>query len=148
MSAIRQAHDPYIKSVFGLQPVGVDVAEVIYSFESVVVFGEVVYLAHVAGRVHGPAWEGWIEFQSEEGDDIRRTHRETTQPDRTALRAWAIGLPSTYLQEAFARAVEPLILRARDEASQAFFPGPAPASVAAPSNRGASASHPARRLLR
>ena len=107
-------------------------AEVIYSFESVVVFREVVYLAHLAARVSGPAWEAWIEFQSEEGDDIRRTHLETTRPNRTALRAWAVDLPSSYLEEAFARAVEPLIMRARDEPSQAFFQGPAPATVAKP----------------
>jgi hypothetical protein len=123
------------------------VAEVIHSFESAVVFGEIVYVAHLAGRVRGPAWEGWIEFQSEDGDDIRRTHLETTQPDRTALRAWAFHLPASYLEEAFARAVEPLIMRARDETSQAFFEGPAPVSVAAPSNHGASASRLARRRL-
>lgn len=122
-------------------------AEVIYSFESVVVFREVVYFAHLAARVCGPAWEGWIEFQSEEGDDIRRTHLEITRPNRTALRAWAVDLPSSYLEEAFARAVEPLIMRARDEPSQAFFQGPAPGAVAAPSNRGAFASQPARRRL-
>jgi hypothetical protein len=51
----------------------------------------------------GGGWEGWLEFRSASGD-VRRTGRETTQPDRDALRYWASGLEPLYLDGAFARA--------------------------------------------
>jgi hypothetical protein len=59
--------------------------------------------AHGEERADGK-WEGWIEFRSPSGD-VRRTGRETTQPDRDALRYWASGLEPLYLDGAFARAV-------------------------------------------
>ena len=48
-------------------------------------------------------WEGWLEFRSALGD-VRRTERETTQPNREALAYWASGLEPVYLDGAFARA--------------------------------------------
>jgi hypothetical protein len=64
---------------------------------------EFVASAHGGERADG-TWEGWIEFRSPSGD-VRRTGRETTQPDRDALRYWASGLEPLYLDGAFARAV-------------------------------------------
>jgi hypothetical protein len=122
-------------------------AEVIYSFESPLVLDNVVYRCHAAGRSHESGWQGWIEFRSAPGDDVRRTRLETTQPTRAALRAWAAGLNYAYLQDAIARAVEPLILRQRDDESRAFFSGPAPVSVVAASREVALDQHPALRLL-
>lgn len=48
-------------------------------------------------------WEGWIEFRSASGG-VRRTGRETTQPDRDAPAYWASGIEPLYLDGAFARA--------------------------------------------
>lgn len=51
----------------------------------------------------GGTWEGWLEFRSASGE-VRRTARETTQPNREALRYWASGLEPLYLDGAFSRA--------------------------------------------
>lgn len=60
--------------------------------------------AHGEEREDG-TWEGWIEFSPAAGEGAtRRTGRETTQPDRDALRYWASGLEPLYLDGAFARA--------------------------------------------
>jgi len=65
---------------------------------------EFVASAHGEGRGDG-TWEGWIEFRPAAGvGDVLRTGRETTQPDRDALRYWASGLEPVYLQGALARA--------------------------------------------
>jgi hypothetical protein len=58
--------------------------------------------AHGEERADGN-WEGWLEFRPAAGA-VRRTGRETTQPNREALRYWASGLEPVYLQGAFARA--------------------------------------------
>ena len=63
---------------------------------------EFVASAHGRERADG-TWEGWIEFRAPSGD-ARRTGRETTQPDREALRYWASGLEPVYLEGAFSRA--------------------------------------------
>ena len=47
-------------------------------------------------------WIGWVEFKSADGQ-IRRTDRETTQPNRDALLYWATGLEPIYFEGAFAR---------------------------------------------
>jgi hypothetical protein len=66
----------------------------------------VEFVASACGEERGDGkWEGWIEFRpAAGGDDVRRTGRETTQPDRDALRYWASGLEPVYLQGALARA--------------------------------------------
>jgi hypothetical protein len=58
--------------------------------------------AHGEERADG-TWVGWLEFRAASGD-VRRTERETTQPNRDALRYWASGLEPLYLDGAFARA--------------------------------------------
>ena len=58
--------------------------------------------AHGEERDDG-TWEGWLEFRSASGG-VRRTERETTQPNLDALRYWASGLEPLYLDGAFARA--------------------------------------------
>ena len=63
---------------------------------------EFVASAHGEERADGN-WEGWIEFRPAAGG-VRRTGRETTQPNREALRYWASGLEPIYLDGAFARA--------------------------------------------
>jgi hypothetical protein len=50
-------------------------------------------------------WEGWLEFVPANASlSTRRTSRETTQPDRSALEYWATGLEPLYLSGAFERA--------------------------------------------
>lgn len=63
---------------------------------------EFVASAHGEERAGG-TWEGWLEFRTASGE-VRRTDRETTQPNREALRYWASGLEPLYLDGAFARA--------------------------------------------
>lgn len=63
---------------------------------------EFVASAYGEERADG-TWEGWLEFRTASGD-VRRTERETTQPNRDALRYWASGLEPLYLDGAFARA--------------------------------------------
>ena len=58
--------------------------------------------AHGEERAGG-TWEGWLEFRTASGE-VRRTGRETTQPNRDALRYWASGLEPLYLDGAFSRA--------------------------------------------
>lgn len=48
-------------------------------------------------------WVGWLEFRSASGT-VRRTGRETTQPNRVTLEYWASGLEPVYLEGALARA--------------------------------------------
>ena len=97
-------------------------SEVIYIFNAITLDG-VTYNAQVVGRKSGHIWEGWIEFESQDGADVRRTRRETTQPNRAALKYWASGLSRTYLEGALRRALEPLIVRPRTEPDDAVLPG-------------------------
>jgi hypothetical protein len=78
-------------------------AEVIHVFDNPVTLDSVPYIAQVVGRPAGHIWEGWIEFAAVDGSDVRRTPRETTQPDRDALIYWASGLSPTYLEGAIQR---------------------------------------------
>lgn len=62
------------------------------------------YTVHACGEPRADGnWEGWLEFRSAAGT-MRRTGRETTQPNREALAYWASGLEPIYLDGAFARA--------------------------------------------
>jgi len=54
-------------------------------------------------------WAGWIEFHPiDERQPVLRTGQETSQPNRTALGYWALGLEPVYFDGAFARAHERL----------------------------------------
>jgi hypothetical protein len=65
---------------------------------------DVEYSVHAYGEAREDGnWEGWLEFHSAAGA-VRRTNRETTQPDREALQYWASGLEPVYFDGAFARA--------------------------------------------
>lgn len=54
-----------------------------------------------AGRPDG-TWMAWLEFHPEAGP-VRRTDRETSQPNRDAVAYWATGLEPVYLEGAFDR---------------------------------------------
>jgi hypothetical protein len=52
---------------------------------------------------------GWIEFHPiDERKPVLRTGQETSQPNRTALEYWALGLEPLYFDGAFDRAQERL----------------------------------------
>ena len=63
------------------------------------------YRARVLGRKrHDGTWIGWLEFRPHgSGGVVRRTARETTQPNRRALLYWALGLDEVYLDGALKR---------------------------------------------
>ncbi len=65
------------------------------------------WIARACGRARPDGlWEGWIEFEREDGTPPLRTLRETTQPNRADLVYWANGLGAVYLEGAFRRASE------------------------------------------
>lgn len=62
-------------------------------------------LIYGAPRLDG-TWEGWIEFVPvDPALSSRRTERETTQPDLSALEYWSTGLEPLYLAGAFERSL-------------------------------------------
>jgi hypothetical protein len=64
-----------------------------------------VYRARAMGRKRDRTWIGWLEFAPiGSGGMMRRTPRETTQPNREALVYWALGLDEVYLDGALERA--------------------------------------------
>ncbi|HEX6630337.1 MAG TPA: hypothetical protein VF048_04565 [Gemmatimonadaceae bacterium] len=92
------------------------------------------YLARVCGREAGDGrWEGWIEFDPQDGGAVLRTPRETTQPNRRDLHYWATGLTMAYLTGALARARDPHTpdLRPRTVAAVPSYDEPAPSGLAA-----------------
>jgi hypothetical protein len=89
-----------------------------------------MYLARACGRNRPDGlWEGWIEFEREDGEVAVRTTRETTQPNRTDLAYWASGLTAVYLEGAFRRATEGPPVVVVTEPDPPVFDGPAPRAV-------------------
>jgi hypothetical protein len=104
-------------------------AEVVHVFAEPLYLDGVPYMAQVVARPAGHVWEAWIEFASEDGSDVRRTPRETTQSDRAAVVYWATGLSGTYLEGALRRATEPPPHRRVEVMPEPFFSSPAPSPV-------------------
>lgn len=92
-------------------------AEVVRVVAEPVLLSGVPYTAQVCGRAIRHLWEGWIEFAATDGSAVRRTPRETTQPDRDALVYWSAGLSGTYLEGALVRT----LARARAAAPATHF---------------------------
>jgi hypothetical protein len=103
-------------------------AEVVRVIDEPILLNGVPYTVQVCGRRNGHLWEGWIEFVAADKSDVRRTPRETTQPDRAALVYWAQGLSPTYLEGAMARALTRVTVTVR-KAPKPFFDSPAPSPV-------------------
>jgi hypothetical protein len=93
-----------------------------------------IYRARACGRQRGDGlWEGWIEFEAFDGMDglVRRTARETTQPNRADLVYWATGLTSVFLEGALERAIASEVPRPLAHApAPPAFDGPADADDA------------------
>ncbi|MDQ6831507.1 MAG: hypothetical protein M3081_21815 [Gemmatimonadota bacterium] len=85
-------------------------AEVLLLFEEPVAAADgALYHASACGReTNDGRWEGWIEFAPViVGDDVLRSARETTQPNRADLTYWATGLSAVYLQGSLERTLAP-----------------------------------------
>lgn len=65
----------------------------------------VVYRARACGMEREDhLWEAWLEFDTIRAIGVRRTERETTQPNLTDAVYWATGVSPVYLEGALARA--------------------------------------------
>ena len=108
-------------------------AEVLVQFETIVIGPSGSrWIPRACGRAQANGlWEGWIEFASvNSADEVRRTSRESVQPNHDDLMYWAQGLTQTYLEGALQRALNPApVLEKRVTAPPRFD---APAANRAP----------------
>jgi hypothetical protein len=83
-------------------------AEVVVTFQDAVRGSDGhAYLAQVCARPGDTGnWEGWLEFTPVSGGPVRRSPRETSQPNYPDLQYWAGGLSVTYLEGALERALD------------------------------------------
>jgi len=82
-------------------------ARVLHVFRQAVALGNTGYRVRACGRQRDDGlWEGWVEFEPDDGSVPLRTPRETTQPTLAALDYWAAGLTSVYLEGALSRALD------------------------------------------
>lgn len=104
-------------------------AQVVRVIDEAIVSGDASYTTQVCARANAEGmWEGWPEFIATDGSEVRRTARETTQPDFQALVHWANGLSPTYLEGALARTFEQLKV-VRSAMPRPFFNAPATSPV-------------------
>lgn len=86
-----------------------------------------VFQARACGREMADGrWEGWIEFESIDGQEVLRSGRETTQPERDDAVYWATGLTPVYLEGALTRAREPRVAVPPTPTQRPAFDGPRP----------------------
>ncbi len=85
-------------------------SELIYEHPAKITDHGTTYIARVFGdeRPDG-TWEGWLEFISADRKLPLRTDQETSQPNRTTIQYWALGLEPLYLEGALARAQHRLL---------------------------------------
>ena len=103
-------------------------AEVLVTYNDTITRHGVEYRARACGReMYDGRWEGWIEFESLDGDVVLRSGRETTQPNRTDTAYWATGLSPVYLEGALERALHPPPTAPAVVEETPAFEGPAPA---------------------
>jgi hypothetical protein len=105
-------------------------ALVVRRLESLAATDGSVYTVRICGRQRADGvWEGWIEFDPDDGSPALRTPRETTQPKLTDLEYWATGLTETYLEGAFERARQAEATQVELAVPEApAYEGPAPAA--------------------
>jgi hypothetical protein len=102
-------------------------AEVLFEYQPLFTGPDgTVYRARACGgEMNGGLWEGWIEFVPVDGGKTLRSRRETTQPNRTDAVYWATGLSGVYLEGAFDRALNPLIVAVPPPPEPPTYDGPA-----------------------
>jgi hypothetical protein len=82
-------------------------ARVLHVFRQAVTAADTMYQARACGRQRDDGlWEGWVEFEPDDGSVPLRTPRETTQPTLATLEYWAAGLTPVYLEGALRRALD------------------------------------------
>jgi len=74
-------------------------------------------------------WQGWIEFVPLDGGAPVRSHRETTQPNRTDTEYWATGLTDVFLEGSLRRALEPPVTVPTPPPQPSAFARPAPSTL-------------------
>lgn len=109
-------------------------AEVLVEFSDPVTDSDgITYTARACGsEADNGHWQGWIEFIPDDGGEIVRSGRETTQPNRTDTLYWATGLTHVYLEGALERALRPPVRRTPKPIAQPAHDGPAPDVVRTP----------------
>jgi hypothetical protein len=102
-------------------------AEVLFEYQPLLAGPDgTVYRARACGgEMNGGLWEGWIEFVPVDGGKALRSRRETTQPNRTDAVYWATGLSGIYLEGAFDRALNPLVVTVPPAPEPPAYEGPA-----------------------
>ena len=85
-------------------------SEFIYEHPAKITSEGSVYTALVYGEPRSDGtWEAWIEFHpAGKRKPVLRTEQETSQPNRTTVEYWALGLEPIYLEGALARAQQRL----------------------------------------
>ena len=92
-----------------------------------------VYTAQACGRQRDDGrWEGWIEFQPDDGSVVLRSQRETTQRNLADLKYWAGGLTPVYLQGALDRTLTspPVVIDPPEIPAVYDAPAPEPVRLA------------------
>ena len=108
-------------------------AEVLVSYNDTIIRDGVEYRARACGRAMDDGrWEGWIEFESLDGEVVLRSGRETTQPNRTDTAYWATDLTPVYLEGSLERALHVPALGHEVVTDVPAFGGPAAAGDEAP----------------
>jgi hypothetical protein len=93
--------------------------------------GDLYWGRAVGIRAEDGLWDGWLEFGREGDEEIVRTERETTQPNRFDLLYWAEGISDVYLEGALARALAPVSRRAAQSPPELAAPPAPPAESGA-----------------
>jgi len=86
-----------------------------------------VYTAQACGRERDDRmWEGWFEFLPDDGSDVLRSERETTQPTLADLEYWASGISPVYLEGALERTLTPPPVVVEPPVREPVYDEPAP----------------------
>jgi len=108
-------------------------AEVLVQYQEPLSAKGKTYIPRVCGRpAPDGGWEGWIEFEPEDGSTVLRSRRETRQSDRHALLYWATGLTHVYLEGSLERTLAPERPVSVVLTAEPAYDGPAPEPVRVP----------------
>ena len=89
-------------------------AELLVAFDTPIAHNGTLYRARAVGRhASDHMWEGWLEFVPADGGEPIVGAVESTQPEHQHLVYWATGLTPVFLEGAFARALNPTLVRVR-----------------------------------
>ncbi|MEO6212552.1 MAG: hypothetical protein ABIP65_02890, partial [Vicinamibacterales bacterium] len=102
-------------------------AEVLHDFGIVTAQSGDHYRVRACGSLLDETrWQGWLEFEPQDGGETLRSGRETTQPNRADTIYWASGLSLVYIEGSMSRALNPAELGGPAPLPPPAFDGPAP----------------------